>query len=119
MRLVVTHVDRTTPFSHLAHDTPSRTERFRVRRFFPRGYHSRMTRREEIDEGPDDSDIKRFSDVTRTCPECRADVYDDAELCWQCGHAFAGSKSAPSKLTVVVVGLLILAFLFWYLRGLF
>jgi len=87
--------------------------------FFRRGYHSRMTRRDEIDEGPDESDIKRFSDVTRTCPACRADVYDDAELCWQCGHAFTASKSAPSKFTIVIVGVLILAFLFWYLRGLF
>ena len=46
-------------------------------------------------EGPSDDDVEAFSGVTRTCPECKTEVYDEAELCYNCGHAFGGTRSLP------------------------
>ncbi len=65
----------------------------------------------ELDEGPSDEDIQRFGDVTRTCPECRKEVFDDAAICYHCGHAFerttAGSTSASKWMVITVVALLV------------
>ncbi|MGE3109184.1 MAG: hypothetical protein AB7G11_15565 [Phycisphaerales bacterium] len=44
-------------------------------------------------EGPSDDDIARFGDVTQKCPECRAELYDDAEVCWKCGCAISGGAT--------------------------
>lgn len=58
-------------------------------------------------EGPSDEDIERFSNPTRACPECNTEVYDDTELCWNCGHAF---RAQPGKLptwVLVTAGLVI------------
>ena len=38
-----------------------------------------------IDEGPSSEDIERFGGDTDECPECGAEVYDQAEMCHACG----------------------------------
>lgn len=61
-------------------------------------------------EGPSEADLERFSDPTRLCPDCKTEVYDEAELCWNCGHAF---RNAPGKLPTwvfVAAGLVIAGF---------
>ena len=78
--------------------------------------------REEIDEFPSDEDIERFGDPTRTCPECKKEVFDDAAVCYHCGHAFerttAGSTQSP-KWVIATAIVIIGAFLFFVFRGLF
>lgn len=61
-------------------------------------------------EGPSDADIERFSDPTRVCPECKTEVYDEAELCWKCGHAFRGESGKMPKWIFVAAGLVIVGF---------
>ena len=61
----------------------------------------------ELDEGPSEDDIERFSNVTRTCPECNKEVFDDAAICYHCGHAFerttAGSSKSPKWIIITVI----------------
>ncbi|HEX2839221.1 MAG TPA: hypothetical protein VHN77_13980 [Phycisphaerales bacterium] len=80
------------------------------------------TRRRQFDEDANDpraEDVEQFSGVTRTCPECKAEVYDEAELCWKCGHAFSGEpKGMPGWVTwvsVAVVAAVLFAVLRWVL----
>jgi uncharacterized protein (DUF983 family) len=67
----------------------------------------------EDHEAPSEEDLERFSGVTRMCPECREEVYDDAEVCYHCGHVFSATDDKPlPKWAVVtaavsVVGLLV------------
>ncbi|MFN0010396.1 MAG: hypothetical protein ACKVS8_02000 [Phycisphaerales bacterium] len=72
----------------------------------------------EFDEGPSADDIERFGDVTRTCPECHKEVFDDAEVCYHCGHAFsrAPSKGLP-RWAIVTAGVVLAAFLLMLLSG--
>lgn len=66
-------------------------------------------------EEPSPEDIERFSDVTRTCPECKGEVHDDAEICYHCGHVFG--ESSLSRVPPWVVGtacLAGLAILYWF-----
>ncbi len=69
---------------------------------------------DELDEDPSPEDMERFGSATRTCPECKSEVYDDAEICHECGHAFSGeAKSHPLMVPVMVA--IIVAFVFGYL----
>jgi predicted nucleic acid-binding Zn ribbon protein len=77
---------------------------------------------DEIDEGPLDSDIERFSDPTRTCPECKKTVFDDVAICYHCGYAFEARHERGARTVVwaaAVAATLVIAFLFLLLRGLF
>lgn len=58
------------------------------------------------DEGPSEEDIARFDDVTQTCPECKAVLHDDTEICWKCGHAFTigRTKPVPKWAVIGIVG---------------
>jgi hypothetical protein len=47
------------------------------------------------DEGPSDDDLQRFAGVTRECPQCGTDLYDQARECWQCGHVLESARSMP------------------------
>lgn len=62
---------------------------------------------DEFDESPQAADIERFSDVTRSCPECNKEVFDDSAVCYHCGHAFerttAGSSKTPAWVMITVV----------------
>lgn len=75
---------------------------------------------DDLDEHPSEEDIARFSDVTRTCPECKKDVFDDSAVCYHCGHAFErtteGTTKAPSWV-LVATGLLLGAFVLGALTG--
>lgn len=67
-------------------------------------------RQDEIDEDPSPEDIEAFGDVTTTCPNCRATLYDDVAICWKCGEAQgAARKSAYGKPWVIVVAVLLAA----------
>ena len=76
----------------------------------------------EIDEMPSDEDVERFGDVTRTCPECAKEVFDDAAICYHCGHAFerttAGSTRSRRWIVVTVI-VIVGGFVLAALSGLF
>ena len=81
----------------------------------------KRAQREETDEFPSEEDIERFNNVTRTCPECNKEVFDDAALCYHCGHAFERTtegSTANKKWVVAVVVVIIAAFAVLALRGL-
>lgn len=59
------------------------------------------------DEGPSEDDMERFSDVTRTCSECGAELYDQAQVCWQCGHALESPRQMPVWAVVAAVAALV------------
>jgi uncharacterized protein (DUF983 family) len=61
-----------------------------------------------IDEGPDESDLERFGGVTQSCPKCRAELYDDAEVCWKCGHALHARANTPPPWVVIIAVVLLL-----------
>jgi predicted nucleic acid-binding Zn ribbon protein len=58
-------------------------------------------------DAPRLEDVELFSDATRRCPECGTDVYDEAEVCYKCGHAFGATGSAQAKPWVVWVILIV------------
>lgn len=75
---------------------------------------------DEDDDGPSAADLERFSDVTRRCPSCKSEVYDEAELCWKCGHAFSRADTAtPPRWVLIVTIALLLGIVYFYVRGWF
>ncbi len=65
-------------------------------------------------EAPSQEDVERFSDVTRTCPECKGEVHDDAEICYHCGHVFGASPVMSVPPWVIAVASLVgLAMVYW------
>lgn len=105
-------------------DPAGRGERRAIRRAPASGdvVGGRGRRVEDHDDGPLEQDLERFGGETRTCPECKKEVYDDTAVCYHCGWAFEGDAadgpSKPKKSVIIIVGVLIAAFLFWLLRGL-
>ena len=63
---------------------------------------------DEIDEEPSDEDLERFGGATRSCPECGTELYDDAEICWKCGHHLSGKEKGPRTWVLVVAVVLVL-----------
>jgi hypothetical protein len=77
----------------------------------------RRAPQEDDANDPRAEDVEQFSGVTRTCPECEAEVYDEAELCWKCGHAFSG-EGKPVPRWVMGVAVVVVAAITWaVLRG--
>ncbi|HYD01239.1 MAG TPA: zinc-ribbon domain-containing protein [Phycisphaerales bacterium] len=70
------------------------------------------------DDGPSPEDLERFGGVTRTCPACGKEVYDDASQCYHCGHALDGAdrQQLPKVWVVVVVLILIASIAFFVTR---
>lgn len=62
-----------------------------------------MPRSDGTDEGPSADDIAAFSDPTRPCPSCGAQLHDDVSLCWKCGHAVEESDDAKGPPAWVVI----------------
>lgn len=62
-------------------------------------------------EIPSQEDMDRFGGVTRVCPECRTEVYDEASLCHNCGHVFSreGSGGLPTWAVVTMAGAVLMA----------
>jgi hypothetical protein len=59
----------------------------------------------EVDEGPSEEDLERFGDVTVRCKECDAELFDDVEICFQCGRSVMASdrtKGLPPWVLVVI-----------------
>lgn len=67
--------------------------------------------REEIDEGPSEEDLARLDGLTRTCPACGQEVFDDTDVCYHCGHAFSTRDKATNWKHLVIAAAIILAFL--------
>lgn len=69
-----------------------------------------VKRSRDHDDGPSDDDIERFSDVTQKCPSCGTTLYDDVEVCWNCGHALGSERrpGLPTWLWITAAGLLVL-----------
>jgi len=72
-----------------------------------------------VDEGPSPEDIERFGHDGGYCPDCGAEVYDDADLCPKCGTWITGevlaeppdAKEIRGRVKLVVVLATLLAFL--------
>ena len=66
-------------------------------------------KRSEFDEFPSEEDVERFGDVTFKCPECGTELYDDVELCWNCGHAIGARVHAGEGIPrwVMIVAVLV------------
>jgi hypothetical protein len=58
---------------------------------------------DELDESPSEEDLERFGDVTQTCPQCGTELYDDVDLCWNCGHALMSRPARPPAALIVVL----------------
>jgi hypothetical protein len=78
----------------------------------------RRTTRPE-DDDPREEDVEAFSGVTRTCPNCRSEVYDEAELCWNCGHVFSGEPKPMPRWVIWIVALVALGLLIPFLLRVF
>lgn len=60
------------------------------------------------DEGPSAADLDRFGGVTQTCPSCGAEIYDEAAVCWKCGHALGDPADRKSPVWLIVVVALVI-----------
>lgn len=60
-------------------------------------------------EGPSADDIDRFGSDTRLCPECSAEVWDEASICPDCGCAFDDAISNPrsARNLILTAGLIL------------
>ncbi len=74
-----------------------------------------MKRPVEIDEGPSEEDLKAFGDVTRVCPSCSSEIYDDVAICWKCGHAMTRKSSGPPKWAMAVAICILAAIVLTYI----
>ena len=45
------------------------------------------------DEGPSSEDLDRFGGDTAHCPDCGAEIWDQAEVCPEC-HAYIGGNTS-------------------------
>jgi hypothetical protein len=76
---------------------------------------------DELDEGPSDEDLRRFSAGEAFCPDCGAEIHDQADVCPRC-YAYLGGDTSRFRpverdlrgrfITITVVAL-ILVLLGW------
>ncbi len=73
---------------------------------------------DELDEAPSPEDLDRFGGVTVTCPKCKSELYDDAAVCWKCGHALASrpENTRPPLWIVIAGGLALLGLMYIMIR---
>ena len=77
-----------------------------------------------FDEGPSDEDLEKLSDDTGYCPECGAEIWDEAPICPKCRAVLSGHtlRRPPMqdwfqrRWLAVMCLLLLLAFLALMLR---
>jgi hypothetical protein len=75
-----------------------------------------------IDEGPSSEDIDRFDRETAYCPDCGAEMWDQADVCPKC-FAFVGGVTSSKQpierwfqrrlMVAVIIALLIAFGLIW------
>ncbi|MEO0513319.1 MAG: hypothetical protein AAF108_10560 [Planctomycetota bacterium] len=58
-------------------------------------------------EGPSAIDLERFGSETRFCPTCSAEVWDQTDVCHECGGTI-GTQTADTLESRSRIGLLIL-----------
>tara|TARA_E500000318_G_scaffold85651_2_gene81780 strand:+ start:38073 stop:38384 length:312 start_codon:yes stop_codon:yes gene_type:complete len=64
-------------------------------------------------EGPSAMDLDQFGSELDTCPNCNATIYDQSEMCPECGwYLGEAEKSVSLWVFVGVVGLIVIL-LFW------
>ena len=80
--------------------------------------HGLARREQTVDGGPSADDLEKFGGVTRTCPSCGKDVFDDATTCYHCGADMDVPRHArlPKTWMVVTVLVLIAVTIFWLTR---
>lgn len=72
-----------------------------------------------INEGPSAHDIERFSDETGRCPNCGAEVWDQAEFCPECGDQIGNdiSRLGPidrdmrNRMFIFIIVLVVIGFI--------
>lgn len=74
---------------------------------------SRDNEGSDFNEEPNAHDLERFGGATRVCPACKKEVYDDAEICHECGHAFLVRSEHPAWVAPVMIAIVV-AFLLAY-----
>lgn len=64
-------------------------------------------------EGPSASDLDKFGSELDSCPNCKSTIYDQSEMCPECGWYLGElEKSVSLWVFVGVVGLIVIL-LFW------
>ncbi|MFK7884816.1 MAG: hypothetical protein AB8F26_11600 [Phycisphaerales bacterium] len=66
-------------------------------------------------EGPSAEDLDAFGDELISCPHCSRDIYDQVELCPNCGMALERQPGRVPAWTIAVVLGLIGLMLMWVL----
>jgi hypothetical protein len=65
---------------------------------------------EDRSDLPLEEDLERFGDVTMTCHACGAELFDDVEMCYQCGAAVGpGSHEKRTPVWIIAIALLVIA----------
>ncbi len=64
-------------------------------------------------DGPSAQDLDRFGSELDTCPNCKSTIYDQAEMCPQCGWYLGEVPKSLSPWVVVGVCGLIVMLLMW------
>ena len=68
-----------------------------------------LARREsQVDGGPSADDLEKFGGVTRTCPSCGKEVYDDAMTCYHCGADMETPRHLQLPKVWMIVAVLLL-----------
>lgn len=64
---------------------------------------------DEISDLPQRADMERFSAVTRTCPECKKEVFDDVAACYHCGAYLdtSAQRKGPPAWVLITAGVII------------
>ncbi len=64
-------------------------------------------------EGPSAHDLDRFGSELRTCPNCKSTIYDQAEMCPECGWYLGEVEKTVSLWAILSVCGLIVVVLLW------
>jgi len=66
-------------------------------------------------EGPSAEDLDQFGDELDTCPNCKSTIYDQAEMCPECGWYLGEVEKSMSIWVILGVCALMMIVLFWVL----
>ncbi|MFG0246868.1 MAG: hypothetical protein ACF8MF_12545 [Phycisphaerales bacterium JB052] len=64
-------------------------------------------------EGPSAEDLHTFGNELDTCPNCKSTIYDQSEMCPQCGWYLGEVEKTVSLWVIFGVCGLIIMMLFW------